>query len=113
MEKSLDRILDSSSSTDNFAYLPSGEHTIQIPQPMLQTAITPSVRNDLIVGVIYLCILALEYKYSSASIDEEETPHQNKARPNLKFTIMMFIIRLMVITRMTVAPIGTKIHPNN
>jgi hypothetical protein len=84
---SLDRILASSSSTDNLAYLPSGEHTIQIPQPMLQTAITPSVRNDLIVGVTYLCILALEYICLSASIDEEETAHQKQSEKSCNFQV--------------------------
>ena len=78
-QQSLDRI-DNSSSTDNFAYLPSGVHTIQIPQPVLQTAITPKVRSVLIVGVIGACILALKYKGSSALIDEEETVNQTQRK---------------------------------
>ena len=79
MEKSLDRILDNASSSNDFAYLPSGVHAIQMPQPVLQTAITPMVRNGLTMGVIGACILALKYKSSSASIGEEEAANQNQS----------------------------------
>jgi hypothetical protein len=47
---------------------------------VFQTAITPRVRNGLIMGVIGACIMALKCKYSSASIDKEETAHQKQSK---------------------------------